>query len=414
MFSPLRDGENEPKKNRTSKEILPHYSGSIHFCSFPILETYCYQVLVAYKPWSKSNPLSNKHGKAYRDQSLEFTSSPICPQTILIAYERVKHRKLEEDKGIFKHAPTSNVDYNQDMEMEMEIEGLDGDDAEAINMMALHGSNVPNDTWSLPRGYDYDWSKPTFPRNPDLWKTAKTFLIEALDSSGTDVDEVDIPARKVDEEVVHYNIRDAMASQSSVLREWMEWEAGDQKSKCVPLRLTVRRATGTGKSFIINTIVSNMRRMFYDHDVVHVIAPTGMAASNVLGGTLHRFAGLDWRNMKKGMTNSTMKKLQKKLRNTVAIMMDERSMLSQIILGLVEQAVARSAHECGHLGEDWGGIPVMLLFGDDYQLPSIGYGVATSIPQLKNNSCTKGLHDMTHCQGGLQFMNLAEEVMELD
>jgi hypothetical protein len=95
-------------------------------------------------------------------------------------------------------------------------------------------------------------------------------------------------------------------------------------------------------------------------------------------------------------------------------MMDERSMLSQIILGFVEQAVARSAHECGHSGEDWGGIPVMILFGDDYQLPSIGNCGATNIPQLNKNSGRKGLHDMTQCQGGLQFMNLAEEVMELD
>jgi hypothetical protein len=330
-------------------EIVPHYTGSTEFSSFPVSETYCYQVLVAYKTWSKSNPLSKKQGKTYRDQFLEFVSLPICPQIILLAYERVKRRKLQEDKGNFKHEPTSNVDYNQDMEMEME--GLDGDEAEAIKMMALHGSNVPDDTWSLPRGYDYDWSKPTFPKNPDLWKTAKIFLTEALDSSGTDVAEVDVPVRKLDEEVVHHNIWDAKASQSSVLfkvfgkiREWMKWEAGDQNSKCVPLRLTVRGAAGTGKRFISNTIVSYMRRMFDDNDVVHVVAPTVMAAFNILGETLHRFAGLDWRNMKKGLTNSTMEKLQNKLQNTVAIMMDESSMLSQIILGLVEQEVARSAH----------------------------------------------------------------------
>jgi hypothetical protein len=48
-----------------------------------------------------------------------------------------------------------------------------------------------------------------------------------------------------------------------------------------------------------------------------------------------------------------MEKLQKKLQNTVAIMMDETSMLSQIIIGFVEQAVARSDHECGNSGEDW-------------------------------------------------------------
>jgi hypothetical protein len=134
--------------------------------------------------------------------------------------------------------------------------------------------------------------KPTFPRNPYLWKTAKTFLTEALDSSGTDVAEVDVTVRKVDEEVVHSNIWDATASQYAVLykvfgkiRELMEWEAGDQKSKFVALRLTVRGAAGTGKSFIINTIASYMRCMFDDNDVVHVVAPTGMAAFNVLGET---------------------------------------------------------------------------------------------------------------------------------
>jgi hypothetical protein len=123
-----------------------------------------------------------------------------------------------------------------------------------------------------------------------LWKTAKTFLNEALDSSGRDVAEVDVSVRKEDEEVVHYNICDVMASKSAVLYkvfgkicEWMEWEAGDQKSKFVPLRLTVRGAAGTGESVIINNIVSYMRRMFDDNDVVHVVAPTGMAECNVLG-----------------------------------------------------------------------------------------------------------------------------------
>jgi hypothetical protein len=253
--------------------------------------------------------------------------------------------------------------------MEMVMEGLDGDEAEAIKMMVLHGSNVPDDTRSLPRGYSYDWSKPTYPRIPDLWKTAKTFLTEALDSSGTDVAEFDVPVRNVDEELVHCNIWDATASRSAVIYkvfgkipEWMEWEAGDQKSKFVPLRLTVCGAAGTAKSFTINTIFSYMRRMFNDNDVVHVVAPTGMAAFNVLGGTLHRFTGLDVRNMKKGMTNRTMEKLQNRLQNTIVIMMDKRSMLSQIILGLVEQAVARSAHEHEHSGEDWGGIPVIILF----------------------------------------------------
>jgi hypothetical protein len=73
-------------------------------------------------------------------------------------------------------------------------------------MMALHGSNAPDDT----RHY-------LDPRNPVLRKTDETFLTEALDSSGTNVAEVDVPVMKVDEEVVHYNIRNATALRFAVL-----------------------------------------------------------------------------------------------------------------------------------------------------------------------------------------------------
>jgi hypothetical protein len=59
-------------------------------------------------------------------------------------------------------------------------------------------------------------------------------------------------------------------------------------------------------------------------------------------------------------------------------------------------------------------MPVIVFFGDYYQLPSIGNSGAPHISQLKNNGGTKGLHYMTQWQGGLQLVNLAEEVMELD
>jgi hypothetical protein len=92
-----------------------------------------------------------------------------CPKSILLAYERAKMRKVQEDKGIFKHEPTSNADYNQDTDME--FEGMEQDEAEAINIMALHGSDVPDDTWDLPRGLNYDWSKHHFPRiDQHFWK----------------------------------------------------------------------------------------------------------------------------------------------------------------------------------------------------------------------------------------------------
>jgi hypothetical protein len=100
--------------------------------------------------------------------------------------------------------------------------------------------------------------------------------------------------------IIHYDIKDATKSQEAVLhkvfekiKEWILWEESDKKDPFIPLRLTVRGAAGTGKSYIINTIVSYLCSMFDDNDVVHVLSPTGIAAFNVLGETLHRFAGID-------------------------------------------------------------------------------------------------------------------------
>jgi hypothetical protein len=149
-------------------------------------------------------------------------------------------------------------------------------------------------------GVDYDWSVPNFPRDKHLWYIAGTFLYDAKENHKKESSHAEISMRFVQGEIIHYNIKDATKSQEAVLnkvfekiREWMVWEESDKKDPFIPLMLTVRGAAGTEKSFIINTIVSYLRRMFGDNDVVHVLSPRGIAAFNVLGETLHIFAGID-------------------------------------------------------------------------------------------------------------------------
>jgi hypothetical protein len=149
-------------------------------------------------------------------------------------------------------------------------------------------------------GGEYDWSVPNFPRDKHLWDTAETFLSDAKDNLKTESSHADIPMRFIQGEIIHYDIKDATKSQEAVLnkvfekiREWMVWEESDKKDPFIPLRLTMRGASGTWKSYIINTIVSYLRRMFGDNGVVHVLAPTCIAAFNILGETLHIFAGID-------------------------------------------------------------------------------------------------------------------------
>ncbi len=49
-------------------------------------------------------------------------------------------------------------------------------------------------------------------------------------------------------------------------------------------------------------------------------------------------------------------------------------MISQIVIGTAETNVQETAHGSGHDSEDQGGIPVVVAYGDDYQLLPPGLG----------------------------------------
>jgi hypothetical protein len=55
------------------------------------------------------------------------------------------------------------------------------------------------------------------------------------------------------------------------------------------------------------------------------------------------------------MSNCKVQDLQKILQTTISLLVDKISMLSEEIVTLLEEAIAKTAHECGHAREDWGG-----------------------------------------------------------
>jgi hypothetical protein len=60
------------------------------------------------------------------------------------------------------------------------------------------------------------------------------------------------------------------------------------------------------------------------------------------------------KNPRKGMSNWKVKDLQKRLQTTIALLVDEIFMLSQEIVALLEEAITKTSHECGHSREDGG------------------------------------------------------------
>ena len=192
------------------------------------------------------------------------------------------------------------------------------------------------------------------------------------------------------------------------IQEWLNLPKKSRKQceEFKPLRMTVLGQAGTGKSRLINTLVSVIRKMFQSNDSVHVAAPTGAAAHSVNGQTIHRiFSVGTGKNTEVGST--AKENLGKMLQTTIALFFDERSMISQNVLGSAEANISSTAHNLGHESEDWGGIPVVVIFGDDYQLPSIEPGAFDCFNSSKNESIGR------KSNGKRQFLILGKTVMEL-
>ena len=213
----------------------------------------------------------------------------------------------------------------------------------------------------------------------------------------------------------HYKLKNLNKDQFHIayyiLKKVQEWLNLSKKSKqeCEkfePLRMTVLGQSGTGKSRLINTLVSVIRKMFQNNNSVHVAAPTGAAAHAVNGQTIHRIFSVNT-GKDTELGSSAKENLGKLLETTIALFFDERSMISQNVLGAAEMNISNTAHNFGHESEDWGGIPVVVIFGDDYQLPSIEPGAIDCFSTSKNETIGKKTNGKRH------FLILAKTVMEL-
>ena len=218
-----------------------------------------------------------------------------------------------------------------------------------------------------------------------------------------------------------YSLDDLFDDQKQVIAyilkkimDWLshlEYDNKEDLSDFKPLHLTIIGAAGTGKSVVINTLVTVICKIFGVNDVVHVAAPTGCAAFNV-GETLHRLCRLvidDEFNRTTSLSEMQRKELMCKFKCTVALIIDERSMVSLQALGGACSNVTTCAHGGVHREEDWGGLPVVLLVGDDYQLPPFGKGVFDAFNMGHTVMLTK-----EQALGAEQFFLCANEVMELD
>ena len=115
-----------------------------------------------------------------------------------------------------------------------------------------------------------------------------------------------------------------------------------------PMRATVMGSGGTGKSFIINTIIAMVRSLTSSNDTVQVAAPSGSAAFNVQGSTIHNLLGVRVSHPEKGLTENNRARLLDQLERLLVLIIDERSMISS----KVPAAAERNTRECIYHGQN--------------------------------------------------------------
>ncbi len=126
-----------------------------------------------------------------------------------------------------------------------------------------------------------------------------------------------------------------------------------------PFHLIVSGTAGTGKSYLIHCLQLLLG------DKVRVAAPTGVAAFNVDGNTLHSLLSLPTKGEFKDLNGEHLHKIQETLASMKYMIIDEMSMVGRKIFGQIDTQVFPNS-----LDQVLGGCSC-LLFGDFGQIPPV-------------------------------------------
>ena len=252
---------------------------------------------------------------------------------------------------------------------------------------------------------------------------AENFLRDAISqSTSPDSDVLEIPTsydgQSYELSSLYDDQRDVAIYVLSKLRQWVE-DYQHNTTDFVPLRLTICGQAGSGKSVLIRTLVSVLRRMFDRNDCCYVCAPTGSAAYQAGGQTIHSLFGIKSTQTSFHVTPTLQQKLLQKFANIVCLIVDERSMVCSEILSTMENYASTTFHQGQNHNRRWGHVPLLLLVGDDYQLPPILPGAFEAFDNYINKekhlqrSKKKAQQHAHVARGEHLFLQLGQDVMVL-
>ena len=184
-----------------------------------------------------------------------------------------------------------------------------------------------------------------------------------------------------------------------VLSKVHEWLYCDDLSLFKPLRCTIVGQAGSGKSVLLNTITAVLRSLFQRNNVVKVGCPTGTAAFNAFGKTLHRLTlqGISGTYLNNSLSEAKHKTLVQRYEHLLCLIIDERSLLTSKLLGTTLQIVSETIFFGAEIDEPCGGLPILILAGDDFQLGGMSEGAFESGRTGGNKMVRKGRELFREC-----------------
>eukprot|EP01031_Cornospumella_fuschlensis_P027376 gene27376-33066_t len=174
-------------------------------------------------------------------------------------------------------------------------------------------------------------------------------------------------------------------------------------------------AAGTGKSYILS-ILQEVGKVAGISDNISLTAPTGIAACNIGGLTLHSWAGIGQGSEPiEPLIGIVQRNKQAKQRwqETKILVIDEVSMLSAELFDKLD-IIARRIRNCL---KPFGGLQLVLC-GDFFQLPPVGLGKGTSFcfasqawqELFPQNTHTYILHKVYRQREDNMFLSLLQEL----
>ena len=395
-------------KDKRARWIIPHYTGANIMPVYPPTKHYVKSMLKIHQPWIGNFAFSDKN---WEHQFDNLINSKSCSSFLSSGFTRAMSRFL--DSRCYIECTAKEGILNTDVDEYMQ----------EFFALTSRSMEIDEDEYCFAFEYgiqDFDWSqKLQIQRETEM--PGSSWLMKEIEKSETlTKHDLELPMRNgPDGKSCHYELANLHKDQADIaayvlhnIKLWMEHDhsRGPFETKF----LTVRGKGGSGKTTLLKTLTSVVRRMFGTKNAVHVGGPTGASACNGGGCTYHRLFGFAPKNKSsRSVSEKTKDQLLPQFLETILLQLDERSMIGSKSLARME-IVARNVARGGFNTQlPWGGIPVVILYGDDYQIPSIEKGVfCIPLPGHSDIAPTISFDKMT-IDGNELFLRAAENVMDL-